>query len=89
LTRADADNLLAEAGLLGATHDYAAADGGQYQRWPAGVDAGEDAALQQRPRWLVTAQQRTLSLAQMGIYDEWSTEYAEADWGDDALSNVS
>jgi hypothetical protein len=41
------------------------------------------------PRWIVAGQQLRLSLAQMGIYDEWSSEFEEADFGDDYIGNVS
>lgn len=96
LSRLDADNLLAEAGLLGAVYDYATADGGQYKRWQQQKTATDSSAAGQAgpaaavaPRWICTAQQLRLSLAQMGIYDEWSTEFEEADLGDDVIGNVS
>lgn len=106
LTRQEADNQLAEAGLLGAVYDYATADGGQYKRWQqeegevADVQASSSSSSESSggsvgdgavvgPRWIVTGQQLRLSLAQMGIYDEWSTEFEEADFGDDFIGNVS
>jgi hypothetical protein len=94
LSRQEADNLLAEAGLLGAVYDYATADGGQYKRWEeqdtSAADGQEEGtAADLAPRWICTGQQLRLSLAQMGIYDEWSNEFEEADFGDDYIGNVS
>jgi hypothetical protein len=96
LTRREADNLLAESGLLGAVYDYATADAGQYKRWQEGAEpqtasssSSGGAEGEVGPRWICAGQQLRLSLAQMGIYDEWSTEYEEADFGDDFIGNVS
>jgi hypothetical protein len=99
LTRQGADNLLAEAGLLGVVYDYATADAGQYKRWHEGTEqqAASSSSSSSNgwaegevaPRWICAGQQLRLSLAQMGIYDEWSTEFEEADFGDDFMGNVS
>lgn len=41
------------------------------------------------PRWVFAAQQLRLSLSQMGIYEDWSSEFEAADFGDDYIGNVS
>jgi hypothetical protein len=114
ITRQQADNLMAEAGLLGAIYDYATADNAQYKRWEQSHEGSTDRTAQAAasssssssssssgssssggeqegaaPRWVVAGQQLRLSLAQMGIYDEWSSEFEEADFGDDYIGNVS
>ncbi|KAF8065520.1 MTS1 [Scenedesmus sp. PABB004] len=50
----------------------------------AAAGGGDDAVAE---RWLVTAQQLRLSLAQMGIYDDWSAEFEAAEAGDDATTS--
>jgi hypothetical protein len=94
MSRRDAENLLAEAGLLGAVTSYEAADNGQYGRWQecrsvtaAAACAGGDEEMSER--WLCTAQQMRLSLEQMGIYEDWSAEYEANDAGDDFIGNFT
>jgi hypothetical protein len=53
----------------------------------AGSSKGAGDELAQR--WLCTAQQLRLSLEQMGIYEDWSAEFADADAGDDFIGNFS
>jgi hypothetical protein len=99
ISKREAENLLAEAGLLGAVFSH---EQESYSRWQQQQDlqeslqdsreqegeaagSGEDMA----PRWLCTAQQLRLSLEQMGIYEDWSSEFADADAGDDFIGNFS
>jgi hypothetical protein len=76
-------------------YDYETADGGQYKRWEEAGEAVDGSSSSDgeggkvADRWICAAQQLRLSLAQMGIYDEWSAEFEEADFGDDFIGNVS
>jgi len=77
-SRADAENALADVGLLGAAYAHEGEDvGGGFGR--LGVGAAAAAALgvvegaggeERRSRWLFAAQQMRVSLAQMGIYEQ-------------------
>jgi hypothetical protein len=73
MSRQQAENLLAEMGLLGAVQLHAAADAGSYGRLRDREEnmelPGDTAALGQ-DGWLFTAQQLRLSLQQMGVYEE-------------------
>uniref|UniRef100_A0A7S0WRI5 S-adenosyl-L-methionine-dependent methyltransferase n=1 Tax=Chlamydomonas leiostraca TaxID=1034604 RepID=A0A7S0WRI5_9CHLO len=77
LTRRDAENLLAEAGLLAAVVDFnteaAAAGRLVVQEGPAPGHGGEELASQ-RVRRLFTSQQLRLSLVEMGVYEEFRSE---------------
>lgn len=86
LTRRDADNLLAEAGLLGAVYAHSGEEGGGRLGPAAPVAPGPDSSTSggaaAAERWLMTAQHQRLSLEQMGIFDAWSAEFQDADEGD-------
>lgn len=83
--RGDAENLLAECGLLGALCVPGEGDAGSvvgsaqpHVRWDAaqwGQPGGEG-------RWLFGAQQLRLSLEQMGIYQRHVDAQVEEDFGD-------
>jgi hypothetical protein len=105
ISKKETENLLAEAGLLGAafSHEQESYDRWQQQdglqeslqgnvieqRGDAAVGSGEAGSEALAPRWLCTAQQLRLSLEQMGIYEDWSSEFADADAGDDFIGNFS
>eukprot|EP00879_Flechtneria_rotunda_P028693 GHRR01030903.1.p1 GENE.GHRR01030903.1~~GHRR01030903.1.p1 ORF type:complete len:432 (+),score=161.51 GHRR01030903.1:347-1642(+) len=111
ISKRTVENLLADAGLLGAVLSHQAADQGEYGRWQevakaSHFAAGDEATAlpqqqQQQPgsvaadrdvqssRWLCTGQQLRLSLNQMGVYKQWSTEFEESDAGDDFIGNFS
>uniref|UniRef100_A0A383WNK8 S-adenosyl-L-methionine-dependent methyltransferase n=1 Tax=Tetradesmus obliquus TaxID=3088 RepID=A0A383WNK8_TETOB len=93
ISKRDAENLLAEAGLLGAVFSHQQEGYGRWQQQDSlqenlkeGAEAAGDELAQ---RWLCTAQQLRLSLEQMGIYEDWATEFADADAGDDFIGNFS
>jgi hypothetical protein len=84
-SRADAENALAAAGLLGAAYAHESEEvGGGFARLGEGGDkgvvaavlgggeggGGEEGSAQRRRRWLFAAQQMRLSFGQMGIYED-------------------
>lgn len=113
-SKREVENILAEAGVLGAVVRYEQEDI-SYGRWQEAEQigllhpqnpniAGEGSATTRsgdgqapaaadgeviQDRWLVTAQQLRLSLEQMGVYEEWSSEYNDNDMGDDSIGNFS
>jgi O-methyltransferase involved in polyketide biosynthesis len=99
ISKRDAENLLAEAGLLGAVFSHEQEGYGRWQQQESlqeslqeGTEAAGssvDASDELAQRWLCTAQQLRLSLEQMGIYEDWSAEFADADAGDDFIGNFS
>ncbi len=79
LSRKDADNFLAEFGLLGALGAHGVEAGtSEYKRWDAEAWDGSTLPTEQL-RWLFSAQQMRLSLAQMGVYEAHVTAAEEAD----------
>ncbi|GBF93628.1 hypothetical protein Rsub_06350 [Raphidocelis subcapitata] len=80
----EAENALAEAGLLGAVHAHDGADvGGGWGRPAVGGGGGGEG----RGRWLFAAQQMRLSLGQMDIYEAHAEAAEAAD--EDFLGNFS
>jgi hypothetical protein len=99
ISKREAENLLAEAGLLGAVFSHEQESYGRWQQQQDLQESLQDSSKQEgeaagssedvAPRWLCTAQQLRLSLEQMGIYEDWSSEFADADAGDDFIGNFS
>jgi hypothetical protein len=100
INKREAENLLAEAGLLGAVFSHEQESYGRWQQQQGLQDSLQDRKLRKdaaagssedvaAPRWLCTAQQLRLSLEQMGIYEDWASEFADADAGDDFIGNFS
>ncbi|WIA16552.1 hypothetical protein OEZ85_013224 [Tetradesmus obliquus] len=96
ISKRDAENLLAEAGLLGAVFSHEQEGYGRWQQQDSlqesskqDAEAAGSSGDELAQRWLCTAQQLRLSLEQMGIYEDWATEFADADAGDDFIGNFS
>ena len=77
MTKQQAENLLAEMGLLGAVQMHTAADAGSYGRLHDHGKTNRSGGNGLMDGWLFTAQQLRLSLQQMGVYEQHMAE-AEA-----------
>lgn len=77
MSKQQAENLLAEMGLLGAVQKHAAAAAGSYGRLHDHDESDGSGGNELMDGWLFTAQQLRLSLQQMGVYQQHVAE-AEA-----------